>query len=464
MPANIREETMMRSSIHHRRRQALLAATTAFAGACLLLSAGAALADDPLVTADRIGREDAPKNFVFRIDAILSNNHPLPQFAEAMSKLYEAYAKSHPDWRVDIQLSSTNLNQESASQLVKAHANQAPECALVNNTDMKLTIQQHLLAPVTQYFTKAEIDDTFAFVKPVITGPDGQIYGWWWTTDLRVIYRNTDLVPNPPNTWAELKAAALAAEKKAGPGVDGLLFNGGRNETTMVDFLGHVRGAGGDIIDANGKPEFAVEPNRRAMIEAMNFYKDLIASGASPRRVVSLKSYDDQTAAAVAGTAAMIQSVDSRYTQMKAGMTAEQFAKWQPSELPGPTPDHRWTTTGGGIFAAFSHDPEKAKACMDLIHMVYMGQANAVLGRIPIQRSLFDTVPMFNTPFYHAMRDFLVHGKPAPSAPIYPVVSNEIQVALGEVLTGAMTPEQAIDAAAANVEKAYVKQQQQSGN
>ena len=40
---------------------------------------------------------------------------------------------------------------------------------------------------------------------------------------------------------------------------------------------------------------------------------------------------------------------------------------------------------------------------------------------------------------------------------IYPEISNQIQVMMGDVLTGAKTPEQALDAANAAVQAAYAR-------
>ena len=106
--------------------------------------------------------------------------------------------------------------------------NRAPDCANVDSFSVPLFIQQKALTPLDEHFSKQEVDDLFPYVRDVITGPDGHIYAWWWSTDLRVIYRNTDLVPDAPRTWDELLAAAKKAHDAKG--VDGYLFNGGRWE------------------------------------------------------------------------------------------------------------------------------------------------------------------------------------------------------------------------------------------
>ena len=136
-------------------------------------------------------------------------------------------------------------------------------------------------------------------------------------------------------------------------------------------------------------------------------------------------------------------------------MDADQFSKWEASELPGPTADQRSTGTGGWTLAAFSEDPEKVALCMDLIQEVYMGPVNEVVGQLPTRETLFDNLDTFKTPFFAKMKEYLVNGQARPGVPIYPELSNQIQIMLGEVLSGAKEPEAALDDAWGRVMEAH---------
>ena len=172
------------------------------------------------------------------------------------------------------------------------------------------------------------------------------------------------------------------------------------------------------------------------MLKALNFYKDLVDSGAAPKRVATIVTYNDFNAAAIAGTAAMFEGGHWQHFQLKEAMPAEQFAKWEASELPGPTAEQRSTGTGGWTLAALSKDPEKVKLCMDLVREVYMGPANEVMGQLPTRKSLFENLEAFKDPFFAKMNEYLVHGQARPGVPIYPEISNQIQIMMGEVLSG----------------------------
>jgi multiple sugar transport system substrate-binding protein len=72
---------------------------------------------------------------------------------------------------------------------------------------------------------------------------------------------------------------------------------------------------------------------------------------------------------------------------------------------------------------------------------------NEVTGQLPTNPKYFDTINRFDEPIYDDFRVMLEHGKARPGVPVYPTMSEEIQVAIGTVLTEEATPEEALDRA-----------------
>jgi multiple sugar transport system substrate-binding protein len=402
-----------------------------------------------LVTTDRVGAADAPNILTMRANPNQSPNSPSDEQRAAFKEVWQAFAENHPDWQIQFEFFTTDIGGEHARLLEQARAGRAPDCVTVDSFQLALFIENNVLKPVTKYFSQEEIDDLFPFIREGITGGDGEIYAWWWGTDLRVLYRNTDLVPDAPATWDELKASAL---KAAETGVEGVLFNGGRWEGTTFDWLAHFWSQGGDLVDETGKPVFGEGDQREKMLKALNFYKDLIDSGAAPQRVTTITDYNDFNAAAIAGTAAMFEGGHWQYFQLQEAMDPDRFSKWEVSELPGPTPDQRATGTGGWTVAAFSDDADKIAMCAALMREVY-----EVIGDLPTQQQLFETLPKFQDPYFDQLKEYLAHGRARPGVAIYPEISNQIQIMMGEVLSGAEEPEAALDDAWNRVMDAYGK-------
>ena len=90
---------------------------------------------------------------------------------------------------------------------------------------------------------------------------------------------------------------------------------------------------------------------------------------------------------------------------------------------------------------------------MELVRDVYMTDAVVALRRLPTSARLFDTLPMFQDPFYRQIKEFLKSGHVRPGFAVYNLISSELQVAIGEVLAGIREPEAALDVAITRVDR-----------
>ena len=315
----------------------------------------------------------------------------------------------------------------------------------VDSFQLALFVQNGVLQPLDAFFSQGGDRRPLPVHPRGHHRPDGHIYAWWWGTDLRILYRNTDIVAEAPQTWEELQAAALEA---AGTGIEGVLFNGGRWEGTTFDWLANFWAQGGELVDDSGKPIFGEGENREKMLKALNYFKGLVDSGAAPKRVATIKTTTTSTPRRSAGTAAMFFGGHWQYFQLQEAMPAEAFAKWEVAELPGPTADERATGTGGWTVAAFSEDPAKIEMCANADARGLHGpgergrSATCRPGR-PVRHAAASS----RTPTSPSSASTWCNGQARPGVPIYPEISNQIQIMMGEVLSGSKEPEEALDGA-----------------
>ena len=409
-----------------------------------------------LVSVDRIGKSDAPKTMKVQLNNSYTQQSNTPSWADGFENLFTKFAKDHPDWQLDLKIiPDDQTTQEQARLLEEARVGRAPAWANVDSFVVAQFIAQGTLKPLDAFFSKEDINGLYPFVRDIVVGDDGKLYAYWWATDVRVLYRRKDLVPKAPRTWDELIQTAKAAKQKD-PKVDGYLFNGGRWEGTVFDNLAHFWSQGGELVNAQGKPIFGEEPNRTYMLNVMNFLKECVDSGASPQRVATIKDYADFQAAAQAKTVAMFQGGDFQYPALKGSLPPEEFKKWEVSLLPTKNPgDPQKTGTGGWTMAAFSDDSDKLNTGAEFTKEVYVGEGNEVTGQLPTNPKFFDTLDKFKDPIYDTFREALKYGEARPGDPVYPAISEQLQIAIGTVLTGEATPEEALDKAYKSSLSAY---------
>lgn len=423
---------------------------SALALSTMLFSLPAAFAQE-LATKDRIGLADAPKTLTVRLTNDSPNNAD-PAIAQGYQKLFVDFIKKHPDWKLQMQFMSADIGTEQAKMLEQAKAGNAPDCATVDSFVLSQFMVNHVLADFTPYFSKDEVADLFPFIRNGITDKDQTIRAWWWDTDLRVLYRNKSIVPDAPQTWDDLKKAGIASVKE---GMEGILFNAGRYEGSTFDWLANYWALGGKLVDDSGKPVFGEGENKEKFLKALTYYKDLVDSGAAPKRVTTIGNYDDLNAAAAAGTTALFIGGNWQLAQLKATLDADEFANWTFSPIPGPTADQRSTGTGGWTIASFSKDKAKVEMCANLARDIYMGPGNALQQQLPTRKSLFDKYEVFATEANKTFAEALANGQARPGAPIYPEISNQIQIMMGDVLSGTKQPEEALNAAFKATMEAY---------
>ncbi|MEO0676090.1 MAG: extracellular solute-binding protein [Pseudomonadota bacterium] len=420
-------------------------------GAACAIGLPTSLAAQDLITRDRVGLPDAPNTMTFRLTAFdLYSSDPATR--EAFEALFTTFIEARPEWKIETQIVTDNIGQEQARLLEQTRAGRGPDCAMVDSSQLALFKSSGVLAPMNAHWSQAEIDDLFPYVREAVTNEAGDLLAWWWFTDLRVLYRDTRLVPDAPQTWAELEAAGRAT---VDAGKEGILFNGGRWEGTTFDWLAHFWAQGGSLVDDAGRPVFAEGENRAKFLAAVNFYKGLVDAGATPPRVTSIVNYDEFNAAAAAGTTGLFIGGNWQYGQLRNTLSEEDFAAWKVSAIPGPSASERATGTGGWTIAALTDDAAAVEICADMIREIYSGQSNAIQGLLPTSAAHYDTYDVFEGPEYDVFAEALVDGQARPGVPIYPEMSNIIQIMMGEVLSGAASPEEALDAADTAVQAAY---------
>ncbi|CTQ51239.1 extracellular solute-binding protein [Jannaschia donghaensis] len=407
-----------------------------------------------LVTRTRVGLPDAPNVLTFRLTSYdLYSSDPATR--EGFEALFSDFIRARPAWRIETQLQTGNIGQEQARMLQQAQAGRGPDCAMVDSSQLATFRDADVLRPMNAVFSDAEVADLFPYVRDAVVNEAGDVLAWWWFTDLRVLYRDTSVVPDAPQTWEEARAAGLTAVEA---GREGLLFNGGRWEGTAFDWLANFWAQGGTLVNAEGAPVFDQGDNREKFLAAVAYVQDLVDSGASPERVTSITDYDAFNAAAAAGTASMFVGGNWQYGQLRTTLAPEDFANWAVSELPGPTVDQRATGTGGWAIAAMTDDPAKAALCGQIAKEIYAGPGNALQGLLPTSTALYDQYDAYDGPEFELFAQALQNGVARPGAAIYPEISNQIQILLGDVLSGAATPEAALDAAGDAARAAYARQ------
>jgi len=429
----------------------------------LLISfVGMAKDDFEWVTSDRIGNPDAPIVITWRAQGGYSLQSTSEARVNYLKKVCEEWARRHPNVRIDLQVFGGSTDVAMTKLLLEAKEGRAPDVSQIDSFYVPRFYDY--LQPLDEYFTKEEINDWFGYCREeAMIGPEGHLRSLWFTTDVRVLWYRKDLVPTPPKTWGELIKIASKISKQE-QGVWGFVYPAGRGEGTMMEtFLPGFWSLEGELVDETGRPIFGEGKNREAALKVLNFVKETIDSGATPAKVVEYLGSSQMDSFFAAGQIAMALSANGQHKRFEQILEPEEAEKWEVAPIVIPEGGKVTSTAGGWNWGFFSEDPVKRALAIDFILDVYAGfKGNPgwceAGGYLPPRNSVYKYYHYFaSDPRIQKFREYLTTAKARPGAVIYPEISKQIQVAVGEVIIGTKSPEDALQTAWENVLHAYEK-------
>jgi hypothetical protein len=121
---------------------------------------------------------------------------------------------------------------------------------------------------------------------------------------------------------------------------------------------------------------------------------------------------------------------------------------------------HRHRRLGLVVFRART---ARQRAAIEFIRDVeapaHAARISEATGHLPVRRSVYRDFPIFSQDqWYRRFGEMLADGHARPTVPIYPEISQRLQLAIGSVVSGEKTPDEALDEAWRAVTGEYARQ------
>jgi multiple sugar transport system substrate-binding protein len=251
----------------------------------------------------------------------------------------------------------------------------------------------------------------------------GQLVAVPDNSNTQLLWYRSDLVPNPPKTWAEMFADAQQLAKQGKPHL--IEIQGAQYEGTTVWFNTMVASAGGTILNPDATKVTLGAP----ALKALSIMKQLASSSAADPSL-SVQMEDPNRLAMEAGTAAFELNYPFVYPGMKLdNPTLFKNFKWAlyPEVIPGVPAK---VTIGGIDLAVSAYSQHKSLAFQAALCL--RNKQNQLIGANiggvpPTITSLYNDPALFkNYPFHADILQALEHASVRPKSPVYQVVSIDI--------------------------------------
>lgn len=263
------------------------------------------------------------------------------------------------------------------------------------------------------------------------------------------LYYRTDLlqkagVKSPPKTWAQMKSACGKVLKlPAAKGMDCYAGQHKENEGLTVNFSEAVHGAGGQVVDKNGKPTVNTPQARKGL----DFLVDGFQSKMIPKVALT---YDEETgrAAFQKGKFVFHRSWPYLWEPLNATDGSSKVAgKFQVTTIPGQ--DGPGTSMLGGTDLAISSYTKNKATALDFIKYMTAAKTqrvSATKGALPpTRKSLYsDDSLKKKLPYLEQLHAALLDAKPRPQVINYAGVSSAISDDVYAAQDGSKKPDEAL--------------------
>jgi multiple sugar transport system substrate-binding protein len=362
------------------------------------------------------------------------------------AELQDAFNAAHDDMEVDIVPVDWNLMYDKITTAVAGGA--PPELCVIGTRWILDFMESDAVAEVTQYVSKETLDNIAPGAMEAKIG--GKLMGMPLVAGARIMAYNADIAPGVPRTMEELRGMALRVHNP--PDTYGLIMPG-KKFTELTDFAYYLYAAGGDFFEMQadgtyGKAAF----NGPEGVKALGFMVQL----ATRDKVVQegFLSLDRMESHPIFYTGKVAYCfigawVESAYEG--AGGTFDlQYAQIPPFEG-----DDGKTVIITDSVAMFK-DAENLEAAGKFLDFFFQDEWKArfdeQVGFPPITFTAAK-LPQFQTPLYKTLVEAAQRSKGWPLMEGFDEVTAIIWDANVEAFLGEKTPKQALDDAAAKIDR-----------
>lgn len=360
--------------------------------------------------------------------------------------LQDAFNKVDPNYQIDIiPVSWDQLKDKLTTALA---GGKPPDISVIGTRWLLEYNDMNQLVPPGDYVSPATIDDIFAGAKEGVV--NGKLMGLPVAAGARFLAINNSITTAVPKTMEELETMAIAANK---PPEHYGLFMVGQKNAELTEFAYYFYAAGGDF--------FAKNPDG-------SFGKSLVNSPAGIKALTFMNKLANQDKVVEDGYLGMtrIQGHPLFYAgkigYVMIGAWVESAMKQAGATFPvtyaqiPPFAGQKSTPLIITDSIAFFKGGKNLKAAGKFIDFWYQsewkGKFDELAGFPPVTKKA-SSLPAFNTPMYKVMAEANVNAKGWPLIATWDQCQDVIWDAISKVYLQTATPKDALDAAAAAIDK-----------
>nr|WP_026682311.1 ABC transporter substrate-binding protein [Priestia megaterium] len=355
----------------------------------------------------------------------------------ATKAVIKAFEEKHPNINVEKREMPADTGQ-SHDQYVTAFSSQSSEID-VFNADVIWPAefaQANYALELDRFIKKDGIDMNAYFPGTVAAGKfNGKQWAMPQYTDAGVFYYRSDIVDEPPKTWDELITIAKEFQGEEGTKF-GYLMQSAQYEGLITNAIEYIASYGGQIVDEDNN----VVADSPETVKALEKMKEVVGSEFVPENILNFKEIETENAW-IQGKSVFARNWPYMMASSNDEERSEIVDNVEMAMLPAG--DEGSAAALGGWMTMINRYSEHPEAAWEFVKFISgpEGQKISAIegGRAPTLIDLYDDTEVQDVSLLFAnpeFREVLQTAVPRPVSPIYPEISDIMQIEISKVLTG----------------------------
>lgn len=271
----------------------------------------------------------------------------------------------------------------------------------------------------------------------------GRVWGLPKFIDAGLLFYRKDIVSTPPKTWEEL--VTMAAKYKGQKGTEyGYVAQAKQYEGLVCNAMEFISAYGGAVVDGTGE----ITIDSPETIKGLTKFVELLNKDFVPSNITSFTELESHTAF-LEGQSVFIRNWPYQWALAQDIKQSKIVDKVGVIAL--PKGDSRSAATLGGwvtMINKYSEHPRESWEFLKYMNGMEGQVTSAIYGGLAptLKRAWKDTGVLRANPFFanEGFQAGLEAAVPRPVSPIYPRLSDIMQIEISKAITGAQTPEEAV--------------------
>jgi multiple sugar transport system substrate-binding protein len=363
----------------------------------------------------------------------------------ATQKIVDAFEKEHPNIDVEFREMPSDTGQ-SHDQYVTMFSAKSSE---IDVLDLDVIwpaefAQAGYLLPLDRFIEQDKIDMN-KYIKGAVSAANynGQQWAMPKFIDTGLLFYRTDLVKEVPKTWDDLIKQAKAAKGQGGTQF-GYLMQAKQYEGLVCNFMEFAASYGGKVLDEKGN----VTVNSPETIKGLKKMIEVATSDIAPKNVTTFTEPESHTSF-LEGQSVFIRNWPYQFALAQDEKQSKIVGKVGVAPLPAG--DKGSAATLGGWMSGINKNSKHPKEAWEFLKFMNGAQGQKISaiagGNAPTYLPSYEDAEVQKASPLFANKDF-VNGisaaVPRPTSPVYPKISEVIQIEVSKAIAGQQSAEDAV--------------------